>query len=172
MRFFAPISLLLAFALLGSGCFGPRMYSDDELAAMSDEDKTKAMELMLKEYPAPTFDAGTQAAQRRAAIDVMQRGTPERLASFAAYTGQAKGQARIVKEGDTYRLVLSEDFSVTPSPDAVVRVGSLEVGPLRSVKGVQSYDLPKGFSLTQASDVNIFCKPFKQMMAIAAFGAE
>ncbi len=170
MKISAPISLFFLLALAGAGCFGPRMYSDDELARMSDDEKTRAMEQMLKEYPAPVFDVQTALVQRRVAIDVMRQGTPERIAAFAGYTEQAKGEARIVKAGDAYRIVLSEAFSVGAAPDAVVRVGSREIAPLRSITGAQSYDLPADFSLTQAPDVNIFSKPFKQIVAIAAFG--
>lgn len=171
MKNSAVTSLVLALALLGAGCFGPRMYSSEELQTMSDDEKKAAMEEMLKDYPAPEFTKEEQVSEQKEMIEVMANGTPERMADFEPRNlHSVTGKARIVKNEDRYQIVLSEDFTVTPGPYLVVRVGGKEIGKLQSTKGAQVYDLPSDFSLTQATDVNIFCKPFQVVFAIATFG--
>ncbi|MCC7523030.1 DM13 domain-containing protein [Candidatus Uhrbacteria bacterium] len=171
MKISAVTSLVLTLALLGAGCFGPRMYSTEELQEMTDDEKKAAMEEMLQDYPAPEFTKDQQKNEQKDMINVMANGTPERMADFVPQNlHDVTGKARIVKNGERYQVVFSEDFTVTPGPYLVVRIGGKEIGKLQSVSGAQVYDLPADFSLTQATDVNIFCKPFQVVFAIASFG--
>ncbi len=171
MKFSAVTSLVFLLALTGAGCFGPRMYSASELQSMTEDEKKTAMEDMLKEYPAPEFTTSTMNDERKAMLESMKNGTAERMADFAPQNfHDVTGKARIVKQGERYQIVFSEDFTVTPGPYLVVRIGGKEIAKLQSTKGAQVYDLPRDFSLTQATDVNIFCKPFQVVFAIASFG--
>lgn len=138
---------------------------------MTDDEKKAAMEEMLQEYPASEFTKDEQLSEQKDMLESMANGTAERMADFAPQNlHSVTGKARIVKKGDRYQVVLSEDFTVTPGPYLVVRIGGKEVGKLQSTKGAQVYDLPSDFVLTQATDVNIFCKPFQVVFAIATFG--
>lgn len=176
MRKMALISLALTLALGGAGCSRGQAYvlgnlpTEQQLAVMDDQDKAKAIEAVMKKAPMPELSQDEKRQELKESIDTMMGGTAERLADFSGknfYEGA--GSARIVKVGAMYRVVLSEEFSVSRGPGLVVKVGEKEVAPLKDARGTQTYDLPKGFELAQAPYVSIYCKPFQVEFARAFF---
>jgi len=176
MKKMAMTSLVLTVALMGAGCLGVPKYvlgdvpSEGQLALMDDQDKVKAIEAFMEKNPVPELKEDEKRQELKESIDTMMGGTAERLGDFVGKNfHNGAGMARIVKVGAVYRVVLSEVFSVTPGPYLVVKAGDVEVGPLKSFHGAQTFDLPKGFDLSQAPYISIFCKPFQVEFARATF---
>ncbi|MCE9585736.1 DM13 domain-containing protein [Candidatus Uhrbacteria bacterium] len=176
MKKMAVTSLVLAVALMGAGCLGVPKYSlgdmpsEEQLALMDDQEKVKAIEAFMEKNPVPEPSEDEKRQELKESIDTMMGGTAERMGDFVGKNfHNGEGIARIVKVGAMYRIVLSEEFSVTPGPYLVVKAGELEVGPLKSFRGTQTFDLPKGFDLSQAPYISIFCKPFQVEFARATF---
>ena len=176
MKKMAMTSLILAMMLGGAGCMGVATYvpgelpNEEQVALMDDQDKAKAIDVYMEMHPSEEPSKDEKSQELKESIDTMMGGTAERLADFAGKNfHKGEGKARIVKVGTMYRIVLSEEFSVTPGPYLVVKAGETEIAPLKSFQGAQTFDLPKGFDLSQAGYISIFCKPFQVEFARATF---
>jgi hypothetical protein len=176
MKKMAMTSLVLTLALLGAGCqSGPKyvlgeLPNEQQLAQMDDQEKAKAIEAVMEKTPMPELSADEKRQELRESIDTMMGGTAERMADFVGKNfHEGGGSARIVKVGNVYRVVLSEDFFVTPGPYLVVKAGETELAPLKNARGAQTYDLPIGFDLKNAGYISIYCKPFQVEFARASF---
>ena len=176
MRKMAMTSLVLTLALLGAGCQNEPKYvlgdlpSERQLAEMDDQDKAKAIEAVREKTPMRELSGDDRRQELKESIDTMMGGTAERLADFSGKNfHEGGGTARIVKVGNIYRIVLSEEFFVTPGPYLVVKAGEIEVAPLKNSRGAQTYDLPQDFDLSKAPYISIYCKPFRVEFARATF---
>lgn len=176
MKKMAMTSLVLTLSLLGAGCQNGPQYvlgdlpNEEQLAQMDDQEKAKAIEAMMQKSPMPELSSDEKRQELRESIDTMMGGTAERMADFVGKNfHEGGGVARIVKVGNIYRVVFSEEFFVTPGPYLVVKVGETEIAPLKSARGAQTYDLPEGFDLSKAGYVSIYCKPFRVEFARASF---
>lgn len=172
----AVLSLVLTLALGGAGCQSGAKYvlgdlpNDRQLALMDDQEKAKAIEAVMKKHPMSELSEDEKRQELKESIDTMMGGTAERFADFVGENFlDGGGNARIVKVGNLYRVVLSEEFSVTPGPSLVVKVGETEIAPLKNARGTQTFDLPKGFDLAQAPYISIYSKSFKVEFARASF---
>jgi len=169
-------SLVLALILGGAGCQTGSKYvlgdlpNEQQLAQMDEQDKAKAIEAVMEKHPAPELSNDEKRQELEESIDTMMGGTAERMADFVGKNfHNGGGIARIVKVGNIYRVVFSEEFFVTAGPYLVVKVGETELAPLKNARGAQTYDLPSGFDLSQAPYISIFCKPFQVEFARASF---
>lgn len=176
MKKMAMTSLILALMLGGAGCnSGPKyvlgdLPNEEQLAQMDDQEKFKAIEAVMEKTPGEELSEDEQRQELLESIDTMKGGKAERMADFVGKNFHtAGGIARIVQVGKMYRVVLSEEFHVTPGPYLVVKVGDQEIGMLKNPRGAQTYDLPTGFDISQASFVSIYCKPFQVEFARASF---
>lgn len=182
----------LGLILLGAGCIGSRVPAyvpgdvptDDQLKIMTDEEKTTGMEAMMAQDPSPELSEKEQAQERGDSIDRMRNGTTIRFAEFEGRAlHPAEGSVRVIEENGKHRLVFSDDFSVLPGPDLYVYLSSesspgdagsvmgkgYEVAKLKTVDGVQVYELPDGVDFPNIHSVVIVCKPFKFIFASAGF---
>ncbi len=176
MKKMAMTSLVLTLALAGAGCQnGPKyvlgdLPNEQQLALMDDQDKAKAIEAVMEKAPMPELSEEEKRQELRESIDTMMGGTAERFADFVGKNfHEGGGTARIVKVGNIYRVVLSEEFFVTPGPYLVVKAGEVEIAPLKNSRGAQTYDLPQDFDLSKAPYISIYCKPFRVEFARATF---
>lgn len=192
MRILTNVSpVFLALALLGAGCstippYVPgEMPTEAQLQNMTPEETEAGMQAMMEKDPPPELSEDEQHDELMNSIGMMKSGSIERFADFQGKNiHSGGGNVKIVKNGDRYQLVFSEDFSVTPGPYLVVHVshagnpgsakelkqnGTIELGRLKGFSGVQTYDLPEDFNLDQAKSVVIFCKPFQVVFAVATF---
>lgn len=97
--------------------------------------------------------------------------TASRSGDFQGQNGyRTEGTAvlRILEDGTSLSLDLQENFGASNGPGLFVYLsnsrtsvgGGIELGPLQSNAGAQSYAVPAGVSLTQYNFVLIFCRPF------------
>ncbi len=176
MRKMPLISLIFILALSGAGCARDQVYllgnlpTEQQLSRMDDAFKIQAIGSVVSKTPLKELSEDEKHQELKESIDTMMGGTAERLGDFTGTSfSQSAGSARIVKVGAMYRVVLSEEFSVNPGPSLMVKVGDLEVAKLKSIKGTQTFDLPKGFDLARAPYVSIYCQPFQVEFARASF---
>jgi hypothetical protein len=166
----------LVLSILGTGCLFDSYRLGDvptpaQLERMSAEEKEAGMQAMLEREPVPERDSEETASAMMEMIEVVKNGTSERFADFQpTFLHQATGSARVVRDGDRFTIVFSEDFSVTPGPRLVVRVSGREIAPLVSTKGAQTYELPDDIELSSINEVDVYCQPFHVVFASASFG--
>jgi hypothetical protein len=94
---------------------------------------------------------------------------------FMATAGIAvKGNAKIVSDGNAFTLVL-DSFQISTGPDLKVYLSKKEtpfefinLGPLKSVAGNQTYAVPAGADLSIYKYVLIHCQQYNHLFAIAA----
>ena len=151
---------------------------------MTPEDIEAGMQAMMEKDPPKELTAEERKDEITSSISIMREGTIERLAEFegmARYAGA--GSAKIVRNGDRYKLVLGEDFSVTAGPSLVVLASNhlnpgtrkeleladmTEVGRLKTFEGLQTFDLPEGFDVSTVKSIVIYCEPFQTVFAVAS----
>ena len=96
---------------------------------------------------------------------------------------RAKGTVEIVKtDGGGYELRLSDDFASDKGPDLVMVMSTvadakddatvakselLNLGPLKSLTGAQSFALPADFDASKWKSVAVWCKKFNVLFGIA-----
>ncbi len=85
----------------------------------------------------------------------------------------SSGSASIVEKSGKYFLVLGDDFSTPNGPDLVVYltknsgpstrediVSGIQLEKLKSIKGMQVYELPEGININDYNSVTIHCRAF------------
>lgn len=92
--------------------------------------------------------------------------------SFKGSSGvSTSGSVSIVKKSGKQKIVLSKSFKTKKGPSLWVYVGngspSKKIAKLKSIKGSQSYSVPKSVDLTKYKNVYIYCKPFKKTFGLA-----
>ncbi len=102
-----------------------------------------------------------------------------RMGSFTGLSGTpVSGTARLEIQSDqTLKLKFDSDFSATAGPSLYVYLSntaaiggtSLEIAPLQSNSGAQTYNLPSSVSLQSYNYVIIHCKPFNHTFGYAQF---
>ena len=85
------------------------------------------------------------------------------------------GSATIIRTEDGVQLVFSEDFSLDGAPDPSVGFGNGEyiketnIADLKNLTGAQTYEIPKGLSLSGMGQVYIWCDKFSVALGVANF---
>lgn len=181
--------LLLSLAIIfGAGCV-PRYIlgeipTEAQLARMTQAEKQLGMQAVVKKDPLPELTPEQREAEGLRSIEVQSKGQLERIAEFTSEEAQLpQGKAIIVKSGEVYSLVLTPDFEISPGPRLSVILSShlnpttdaellaaskIELGPLKSVDGVQTYDLPISSDISSVRSVVIYSAPFKTILAVAS----
>lgn len=85
------------------------------------------------------------------------------------------GSVSVVKEGDSYVIVLGDDFMFDGAPDPKVALGkdgkydpSTLIELLRSNSGTQSYQVPAGIDVESFNEVYIWCEKYSVGLGVAS----
>lgn len=95
-----------------------------------------------------------------------------------SFEGRSKhitsGDVSIVKTASGYDLVLSDNFFLDGAPDPVIGFGNSDTydtattfTKLKTKTGHQTYSLPEGFTLSNYSQVFIWCEKFSLPLGVA-----
>ncbi len=85
-----------------------------------------------------------------------------------AHSVMGTSELQLTPQGN-YRIYLLNNFSVTAAPGIYVYLtktsgtpqsNDIEIGPLKSLTGVQDYPVPKGLNIFSMNYILIHCKPF------------
>ncbi len=91
------------------------------------------------------------------------------VASTGTFSGAndhiTTGEVNIVKTDNGYNIVLGADFSLDGAPEPSVAIGKdgeflLDLAPLKSITGEQTYALPASVDLADFDEIFIWCKKF------------
>lgn len=101
-------------------------------------------------------------------------GTVKLAGVFYPTSGIAvSGNVRILSSGSGFSLLL-ENFQVTPGPDLKVYLSKkdtpfefINLGPLKSNSGNQTYEVPNGVDFTVYKYALIHCQQYNHLFAIA-----
>lgn len=105
----------------------------------------------------------------------VSRGTVKYTGPFYGTTWiEVQGKAKVVLNGTAYTLLL-DSFSVTEGPDLKVYLSKkdtpfefINLGPLKSNRGNQSYILPGGVDFSVYKYALVHCQQYNHLFAIAA----
>lgn len=84
------------------------------------------------------------------------------------------GGVTIRQDGDTFYVVLEEDFSLDGAPDPKLGFGDGEYiietqfSELKNKDGYQTYKLPAGLDPTQYSQIYVWCEQFSVPLGMAS----
>jgi hypothetical protein len=102
------------------------------------------------------------------AADTLGSGT------FAGASGHdAGGMAKLVRDGDTVRVELSDDFFLEEAPAARVAFGKdgyvrgTIFAEMNTFKGAQSFTVPATFDVSQYNEVWLWCETYNVPLAVA-----
>lgn len=117
---------------------------------------------------AATFAAVSAAGGLSAAAE------PVRSGAFSGVSGHsAAGTASIVRTADGYAVELGKDFSLDGAPDPKVALGrsgyrsETLLGPLKTLRGAQTYVLPANLDPEKYDEVWIWCEEFNVGLGLA-----
>ena len=86
----------------------------------------------------------------------------------------ASGGVRIVREGESYRVEIAEDFRLDRAPDPYVAFGSAEAfaegtdfAVLESRRGAQGYAVPEAIDPAEHEAVWLWCREFAVPLGVA-----
>jgi hypothetical protein len=102
-------------------------------------------------------------------------GTTKLSGSFYATAGiTVSGNAKVVSDGTSFTLLL-DAFTVSAGPDLKVYLSKkdtpfefVNLGPLKSNSGNQSYAIPQGIDMSEYKFALIHCQQYNHLFAIAA----
>lgn len=154
--------------------------TDEEIAAMSDEEKKaaemKLIEMAEAEGDTVMDDEMPKTEGQMPEVRVLSRG--EFSGSDALHQGE--GTAIVIERG-TERIIRFEDFDVTNGPKLHVLLSTeknpsdsrvvgeyIDLGELKGNVGNQNYLVPEGIDISQYKSVVIYCKPFQVVFAGAS----
>ncbi len=95
--------------------------------------------------------------------------------TFIKKKKKLKGAWEVVQRGDKSFIVFSEDFRAANGPDLKVFLspqtvsevtgktavnGAINIGELKSTKGVQEYEIPAGVDLSSFNSVLVHCEAY------------
>lgn len=87
---------------------------------------------------------------------------------------KTSGSVRLVKDGNTYKVVLGANFRHDGSPAPRVAFGNGKyvrgtiIGRLRKNRGSQTYTVPKRLNVTKFTQVWIWCVKFNSPLGVAS----
>ncbi len=172
-------SAILLLVLVGAGCRGYELGTiptDAERARLTDAEKIEAMKAFVEREPIPTLSDEERDAERRLSWGVLAEGTPERFAEFQEGAFHARGTVRVVRAPDRrWTLVLMDGFQVDPAPRVTVTLlmrgtdgtTSVPIGPLKSHRGAQVYQLPPEIDASSIASIRLESVPFDAIVAEA-----
>ncbi len=198
------IAGFVVMTIFGAGCVGigtedvppyipGQIPTEAQLQVMTDQEKTDGMNAMVENVSLPEMTQEEKAAEVQTSIDQMKEGDTIRLGDFEGrLLHPAAGTVRVVEVGGKHMLVFSNEFSVLMGPSLYVYLSSetspqkaelvmdegFEIAKLKSVNGVQVYELPDDVnfenggvasSVASIHSVVIISKPFKYIFASAGF---
>lgn len=171
-------AVLAAAALVGAGC-APT--TTQEYA--TPEDLEAAMQEEMRKNPPQFLPEIEMAMEEAAALEAMGSGEALRSGTFSAKAHPGTGKATIVREGGKALLVLDAAFKTDagprlhvflathrdPSSSAELHEGqAVDLGPLKSPSGAQTYELPDGAADAAWGSVVVYCVPFKVVFTTAS----
>lgn len=82
------------------------------------------------------------------------------------------GQVEVVKTDTGWNIVLGADFSLDGAPEPSVGIGKdgelqLDLAPLESISGEQTYVLPASVKLSDFDEIFIWCREFNVSLGSA-----
>jgi hypothetical protein len=169
-------AVIAAAALIGAGCTP----ATKEYA--TPEELQAAMQEEMRKNPPQYLPEIEMAMEEAAALDAMS-GETLRSGAFAAKAHPGVGKATIVRKDGKATLVLGADFKTDAGPRLHVFLAghpdpssssdlhaqeALDLGPLKSPSGAQTYDLPEGAADKAWGSVVVYCVPFKVVFTAAA----
>lgn len=87
---------------------------------------------------------------------------------------KTSGSVKLVKDGDTYKVVLASNFRHDGAPDPRVAFGNGKyvrgtiISKLKKNKGSQTYTVPKSLDVSKFTQVWIWCKKFNAPLGVAS----
>lgn len=102
-------------------------------------------------------------------------GSENRAGIFSGLSShETTGSVSVVKEGDSYVIVLGEDFMLDGAPDPRVGMGkngqydpTTLIDVLHSNTGKQRYVVPAGIDVVAFNEVYIWCEKFSVGLGVA-----
>ncbi len=106
-------------------------------------------------------------------------------ASFAAETvkqgtfrnaggHKTSGSVQLVKDGDTYKVVLGSDFRFDGAPDPKIAFGNGKyvkgtiISLLKKNKGAQSFTVPASLDVTKFTQIWLWCEKYSVALGVAS----
>lgn len=127
---------------------------------------------MLKSYFVLTLAAAAIFALSAAPV---LAATTIKSGSFRNAGGhKTSGSVRLVKDGDTYKVVMGANFRHDGAPAPRVAFGNGKyvrgtiISPLRKNRGAQTYIVPKRLNVTKFTQVWIWCAKFNSPLGVAS----
>ncbi|MGI9404831.1 MAG: DM13 domain-containing protein [Hyphomicrobiaceae bacterium] len=87
---------------------------------------------------------------------------------------KTSGSVSLVKDGDTYKVVLGSNFRHDGAPDPKVAFGNGKyvkgtiIGKLKKNNGASSYTVPKSLKVTQFTQIWIWCEKYNVPLGVAS----
>ena len=135
---FSPIAAVLAVSLTGIAAAAPIAFAESPTASVA----------ISAELPSGTFVK--KKKKLKGAWEVVQRGDK----TFIVF-------------GDDFRAANGPDLKIFLSPQTVSDVtgktavnGAINIGELKSTKGVQEYEVPAGVNLADFNSVLVHCEAY------------
>ncbi len=172
------IALVAAAVLLGAGC-APATTQEYG----TPEELEAAMEEEMRRNPPQFLPEIEMAMEEAAALEAMGGGDALRSGAFSAKAHPGAGKATIVRQDGKALLVLDAAFKTDagprlhvflathqdPSSSAELHEGqAIDLGPLKSPSGAQTYELPDGAADAAWGSVVVYCVPFKVVFTTAS----
>ncbi len=117
---------------------------------------------------APLIAIGLLLPGAASAQDVLASG------SFVGKSNhRTSGRVEVVKTAAGHRIVLKGDFRFDGAPDPVLGFGKdgyvakSQFGPLRSIRGEQTYELPNSIDPAQFNEVWLWCEKYSVPLGYA-----
>lgn len=154
---------------------------DQEIDDMTDAEKQAAMEEALAEQPFEDMSDAEKEQEQTVANQLQDAGEAVVSGSFVTGAHETSGKVTLVEENGVRKLMFDEMFasdsgpqlhvflSGSESPDTSAElhaVGDADLGKLKSLSGVQVYELPADLGFTPKSVV-IYCVPFRVVFGFA-----
>ena len=117
--------------------------------------------------------ASTSFAETTVAATTVSQQLP--AGDFIKKKKKLKGSYEVVQRGSKTFIVFSEDFRASNGPDLKIFLsptsfadvtgktavnGSINIGELKSTKGVQEYEIPAGVNLSDYASVLVHCEEY------------
>lgn len=150
---------------------------------MTPEEKEVAMQEALKKDPLREMSAQERSKEISMVASLGDGGTIKQ-GNFEDRVHEASGSIKIIEKDGEYFAVLSEDFSTDAGPDlhlflaenpdpknsAEIHTGEyIDLGSLKSIKGTQTYKIPKEM-VDKFNSAVVYCKPFKVVFSVSKLG--
>lgn len=148
---------------------------------MTEQEKQLAIDNALQKNPfieitTQERDVDVKLAQKLSSAKTIAKG------NFQSYGYATEGAADIKKSGNTYYLVLNENFHSRAGPSLYVYLAEnptvqdandlkdgryLALAKLKSTQGIQVYEIPDATNATLYKSVSIYCRDFKTIFGSA-----